>query len=101
MEKDKSIRNLVEELKLDQNGWIIVDHWEGDLCAIGIARPQTPRRLVWISTFNKMPGYYDYECEIPAGLEDYEYLSVKEGRDVSFEELLDVLKAHLNGCQAH
>lgn len=38
MKKDGSIGQLLAALALDERGWFETDHWDGDLCAIGIAR---------------------------------------------------------------
>lgn len=94
--KDRSIRQLVSLLDLGQRGWTLVDHWEADLCAVGIASDAEPRRLVYVSTYAKAPGTYDYECEVPNGAQPTEYQTVASGEDASLVELVAVLERHLD-----
>ena len=95
--KQQSIVDLLAMLKLASRGWTVVDNWDADLCAIGIAKTEQPRRLVYVSTHGKKPGLYDYECEEPVGsaLEDYE--TVDRGKDVGFKTLLAAMERHLSG----
>lgn len=92
--KDDSISKVLGRLNLSQLGWEIVDHWDADVCAIGIGRPGTGR-LVYISTFQKADGLYDYQCEVPSSDADSPFSTTDEGQDVSFERLLEVLSRHL------
>jgi hypothetical protein len=95
LEKDKTILDLVEALDLERRGWMVVDHWEADLCAIGIGMVTDPRRLVYVSTFNRRPGRYDYECELPDGEAPEEYSTPATGEEVEYEILLKIMEAHL------
>jgi hypothetical protein len=94
--KDKSINNFLDKLVFKKKGWVIVDHWEGDECAVGIANQTDHRKLVYVSTFAKKPGLFDFECEAPIGLDETEYAVSLEGKDVDLEELLKILENHLN-----
>ncbi len=58
--KDKSINSLINRLNLKEHNWVVIDHWESDECAIGIANPHSLRILVYISTFGKDSQKYDY-----------------------------------------
>jgi hypothetical protein len=93
--KDATIVQLLSILDLEMRGWKIVDHWEADTCAIGIGRATNPRRIVYISTFKKEAGRYDYECELPAGQREADYDVIDRGVDVRYEQLLKVLEKHL------
>jgi hypothetical protein len=93
--KDPTIVQLISILDLETRGWKIVDHWEADTCAIGIARANDLRRIVYISTFKKEAGRYDYECEFPAGQRKTDYDVTDRGVDVCYEQLLKVLQKHL------
>ena len=93
--KDRTIRELITRLELAARGWQVVDHWEADLQAIGVATKQDPRRLVYVSTFSRAPGHFDYQCEAPAGPDDEDYTTTTSGDDVDYETLLKVLEAHL------
>ena len=95
MNKEAAIQALIKTLPLNECGWIPVDHWEADLCAIGIARSDRSRQLVYVSTYGKLPGRYDYQCEMPAGPHDDDYVTTASGEDVDTETLLAVIKDHL------
>jgi hypothetical protein len=96
--KDDPIVALLAQLDRQQRGWAIRDHWEVDLCAIGISSQSSPRKLVYVSTFGKPTGKYDYECEkLRLGVEnEADYDTVSEGCDVAFPELVDVMHRHLD-----
>ncbi|GAB4515766.1 MAG: hypothetical protein Tsb0020_34400 [Haliangiales bacterium] len=95
LQKDVSILRLLEHLNLSARGWMLVDYWDADRCAIGIATMAEPRRLVYVSTFARAEGRYDYACEAPAGdrLEDFTTLDERE--DVDFDTLRQAMESHL------
>ena len=95
--KDSTIRELLALLGLASRGWQIVDHWEADLQAIGVATQRDPRRLVYVSTFSRAPGRFDYQCETAAGSDDDSYTTTATGHDVDYETLLCAMEAHLSG----
>ena len=95
MEKDRSILDLLSGLSLDRSGWIVVDHWEADLCAIGPTRPSAPGRIVYVSTYNKPDGRYDYECEEAAGPAPENHATGDAGQNVDLPTLIAVLQRHL------
>jgi hypothetical protein len=72
-QKKSSIRNLLAHTHEQGRRWVIVDHWEADQSAIGIASHDRGC-LVYISSYGKLAGEYDYECEVSVGPnpEDYE-----------------------------
>lgn len=92
LEKDRSILDLLRRLDLDARGWILVDHWEADLCAVGIAHGGRPDRLVYVSTFPTTSQGFFYECEVSRA-DGYDVVATADG--VSFAVLLDVLVGHL------
>ena len=93
--KDHAVLQLLSKLPMASRGWIAVDHWDSDRCAIGIAQKERPRHLVYVSTFGKKQFEYDYECEKPAGNMAEDYETVERGRDVDFEVLLQAIERHL------
>ncbi len=93
--KATSILRVLALLRLADRGWVEADSWDGDLCAIGIARSGDPRKLVYISTWKKGPGRYYFECEIPTGPDPTDYEVVAQGNDVDFETLLAAMERHL------
>jgi hypothetical protein len=91
--KDRSIWRLVAELakRFDAHRFQIIDHWDADLFAIGIARTTEPRRLVYVSTYRQPAGSYSFQCEGAAGT-----LQENAQADVAtFDELVDCLRKHL------
>ncbi|MEM7052742.1 MAG: hypothetical protein AAF604_23965 [Acidobacteriota bacterium] len=94
-EKDESLRELVSRLGLPARGWIVVDHWVDDVCALGIARRDAPRVLVYVSSGATPAGRFDYQCEVPNGPEPEDFQTVASGEEVAFEELLEALEKHL------
>jgi hypothetical protein len=93
--KDRSILALLAKLPMTSRGWVTVDHWEADLCAIGIASKEHPRRLVYVSTYGKECDRYYYECEEPSGVAPEEHKTVDRGTDVDFRTLARVIEGHL------
>ena len=93
--KDQSIKRLLVDLDLDRRGWTVVDHWEADAFATGIASKPDPRRLVYVSTFRRAPGYFDFEAELPAGPVETDYRVLDRGENVAFEDLLKAIVRHL------
>src|SRR5204863_3101760 len=45
----------------------IVDHWDADLLAVGVARRGHRARLVYIAVLPKHDGHFDVALEVPAG----------------------------------
>ena len=93
MEKDKTIIDVLEKLKLVTDFHLveIVDYWEGDYCAIGLKRGN---KLVYINTFNP-DGKYDYDFEFVDTLNVEKLNVIKEGRGASEELLISEIKEFL------
>jgi hypothetical protein len=51
--KDPSLLAVLDRLNEDlgDEAFAIVDHWDADLCAVGVAKPSDHARLVYISTW--------------------------------------------------
>ena len=97
MDKDKTILNLIEKLKLiiDFRLLKVVDSWPSDFCAIGI---QKADKLVYISTFNfveKDELKYDYDLELIDKSDESKINVLKKGRGVTEAELTEQLSAFL------
>lgn len=95
MKKDQTVKSLIEHLDLPRRGWTVVDHWEADLCAIGVASLRNTRRLVYVSTFGTEDGRFDYQCEVASGASVDEYRITRSGNNVSLRELIEVMEEHL------
>ncbi len=76
--KDRSIAALVARLFVRFPEKIeVVDHWDSDLCAIGVRLKGRPAPLVYVSTWKKETGRFSVvleeitpsgkkaECEVP------------------------------------
>ncbi len=94
--KHASIVDLVRRLAPEARGWVVLDHWEGDRCAIGIASATEPSRIVYVCTFRKRAGCYDYECEEAPRDRDELYSVASRGEDVTFDTLLARILVHLH-----
>lgn len=94
--KDASISHLVAALPMRERLWVLVDHWDADLFAIGVAHRDDERRLVYVSTFKRAPGRYDYQCEAPSGPDATDFETTAAGDDVGFEELVRAMVLHLS-----
>ncbi len=94
--KDPSILNLLARLRTDlaDDAFDIVDHWDGDLVAIGLACPSDHRVLAYISTINQLPDSYSYELELPPTNDDELYSVAGESNGCTYPELLDALCSH-------
>jgi hypothetical protein len=65
--KHPSLRNLVGELtrRLPPRSFVLVDHWEADPFAIGLARPSEHDHLVYITSDQDVHGRYYMSRELP------------------------------------
>jgi hypothetical protein len=75
--------------------FVVVDHWEADLCAIGIARPDNHSVLVYFST-NSEPGE---RCSVSLELppqpgSDIPYTAVGDHVAASLDELAEIVRRH-------
>lgn len=43
---------LLRTVRLEAHGWVIVDSWDADLCAVGVASPLHPERLVYLTIWD-------------------------------------------------
>jgi hypothetical protein len=99
LDKDPAILDALDQLRsrLGPDAFVLADHWEADLCAVGIASPRDPGVLVYISCYGAPAGRFAYELELtpPPGSE-FPYEVAGLGSGVSFEELVRVVAGHLN-----
>ena len=96
MGKDPSIQEVLGMVAeaFGTEGWTVMDHWEPDMFAMGIARADDPARLVYVSTWRRMPGRYFYECETPPATEEPRRAESSE-EYVDSVRLLEVIGRHL------
>jgi hypothetical protein len=99
LQKDKTILRLLDRLakRLGTRAFDVVDHWEADLCAIGIARPDDHRVLVYVCTYEQQDGTYFVSLELPpAAGSDLPFSSAGEQEAKSFDELVEIIQRHLS-----
>lgn len=94
--KDRSILELLSRLDIGNNRWRIQDHWDADLCAIGLSSDLNPQHLVYVSTFDREAGRYDFECEIVDKLYPEKYTVANSGANVDFLTLYQAIRHHLD-----
>jgi hypothetical protein len=96
--KDKSITDVVRWLEENLHcGLLVVDHWEGDMSALAVGRPEEPNRLVYLSTCNRPPGRHFVELEIaPPEGSDLPYSIGARYEDIDRDALLGIARQHLN-----
>ncbi len=53
IDKDRSILGLLSRLhtELGAKAFDVVDHWDSDLCAIGLAMPSDHATLIYVSSY--------------------------------------------------
>ena len=103
MEKDAAIIELLQWLRQQLgNSFMITDHWEGDLSAVGISSPDDPSQLVYMLSFGRPAGRYAVELEsVPVAGSDLPFRSIAKFDLVSRKETLDRRRPLLNCIAAH
>ena len=103
LQKDESIVRLLAALKerLGVGAFDVVDHWDEDLCAIGIARRDNHGILAYISTFGQAEGTYFVSLEMPPRPPDkqwanHPYTPAGECEARSFDQLVEIIQKHLS-----
>ena len=98
LEKDASVLDTLTALQARLGDSLIpIDHWEADLMAVGVARSDSPGRVVYFSTYGHRPNryYVDLEFPAPAGSE-LPYTQGEQFDDVDFDALLAIVARHLS-----
>jgi hypothetical protein len=97
-DKDPTIRYVLARLEADlgPGAFVIQDHWEQDLMAVGIACPHELGRLAFISTFGCAPERYDIELELPPQPgSDFPYSDGGRFWGVEYDALREITTRHL------
>ena len=100
LDKDQSIVMVLFKLykRMGLNAFVIYDHWGHDKKAIGITSPQNHGVLVYISTFGAAENDYNVRLELPQKQDtDFPYTEAGKYNGLGFEELVDVIRKHLEG----
>jgi len=99
LKKSKSVYQLLEQLRrrLGRDAFDVVDHWDADLCAVGVSRPGTASPLVYISTWRQPPGRYFVSLEhAPEAAPDGPYKQGGEVKGLDLDKLVATIARHLN-----
>lgn len=98
MDKDHSILALIAQLRADlgDDQFDIVDHWDGDLCAIGVAKPSDHALLAYISTSVRPQGNYFLELETAPGESSEVYDVAGRYDSIVYSDLLERIDRHLD-----
>lgn len=100
--KDPEILKMLSKLRteLGEGAFDVVDHWEADLCAIGIVRPDNHSVLVYVSTYERGEGRYWVSLELPPIAEGVPYASAGEREVRGIRELASVVRRHFSAKRA-
>ena len=101
LQKHHTITRLLPRLRkrLGTDAFDVVDHWDADLCAVGIARPDGHARLLYICTHGLPNGRYFASLELPPAQggeqwANHPYTPGAEFDSLSFDELVAVIRKH-------
>src|ERR1041385_7652549 len=100
--KNETIHNLLKKLtgQFGQESFNVVDHGDADLFAVGIARPDNPGVLVYISTYGLSERGYFVELEMPPRRgSDLPYEWVGRYENIDFERVTTLVREHLQLSQ--
>ena len=95
--KDPAIVAVLAKLSRDlgAQAFEVIDHWDADPTAIGIARTAEPRRLAYI-TADTTSGHFFLELESPGATQDpTDYVVAGRWDSVEYEELRAQVAKHL------
>jgi len=96
LDKDPRLFDVIQRLrrKLGRSSFIIVDHWEADREAIGIAKPTDPRVLAHIA-LTVSPEHWMVHLESPAEPgSDLPYTSAGAFFEQDFDSMVHVIREH-------
>jgi|SRR5580700_4002603 hypothetical protein len=97
MEKGQAIIEVLDWLQHRLGDrFTVTDHWEADLCAIGISAPDDPARLVYILVIDAIAGRFAVELESePSSGSGLPYRTISKMDSVTREDLLGIITKHL------
>ena len=99
--KSQSVREFVRALAehLGSQSFSVVDHWEADTHAIGIANVADPRVLVYVSVNDSAPRYFLSFESPPAGQwANHPYTPGPERPVESLSEVVALIRQHVALC---
>jgi len=95
--KDVSLQIAIAKLRHEfgATAFKVVDHWEADTCAVGIAHPDNHEILVYVSTCALPEHGYFVSLELPSEEADLPYRPAGEFNDVDLDNLVRIVRQHL------
>jgi hypothetical protein len=96
--KDQALLALLEGLRerLGPDTFDVVDHWDLDPYAVGVASRGDHGVLAYISSFGEPAGKCHTELELPASpTDDLPYRVAGRFNDLDLETLTDIVSRHL------
>ena len=98
--KDASLRALLGELidRLPPKSFIVVDHWEADPRAIGLARPSDPDHLVYITSDRDVHGRYFMSRKLASDSDLVPFRDAGADQYDDIDALAAAIAAHLSAA---
>jgi hypothetical protein len=100
LQKDVHILTMLANLRqrLGPGAFRVVDHWDADLRAVGIAHPRNEHILAYIADVDAEGRFYvELEISAPAGSQ-VPYSVAGRHRSVSFDELVTLVAEHFRSA---
>ncbi len=95
-DKDANLQQFLDAVHAGPQAWVVLDVWDADLCATGVAMSGNASRRVYVSTYEMPAGRFYCECEASRPGEPGEFDTVGREDDLSLEELLAKIAQHLS-----
>lgn len=98
MRKLPEVIQVVDALRLRLgDALVVVDHWEGDLAAVGVALRGAAQRLAYVlrKSSPRRPTFYVALELPPEPGSDLPYAVAGDHHDLSLADALDVIVSHL------
>jgi hypothetical protein len=108
MKMDSSLKNKSIEIQqtianlqdvLGKDAFEVADHWEADLCSIGIAHPKNNQLLVYVSTCEQAKDEFFVATELPPENVAEIYQPGSEFKNVKFDGLIEIIRRHFSFAQ--
>ena len=99
LQKDPRIHDVLIRLRdrLGGKAFEVIDHWDADLCAVGIGRPSDNRFVAYVSTWGLPNGRYYLSLDAPSATDrDSETEEVERYEDVDFPTLVRHVARHMD-----
>lgn len=76
--------------EIDSEQYQVVDHWDADLFAIGVASLGEPGQLAYVSTYQQEADHFAVECEMPGS-----DTVAARGVGLTFDAAVEMIRRHL------